>query len=140
MLKINELYTQKDLLLSYRPLTFQPFKEKPLIEMNNPVVFIADRDMLKRASYFNFIHTNELDYDIYTASYESTVLFYIIDIKIPKFKVVNNGIIMRRGQYRIAPERTPVRIKYALQHFRVLSNANELCTIFASDVTTDPKT
>ena len=140
MTRINELYTQKSILLNYKQNTFQFFKEKTLSEMNNPVMFVADREILEKASYFNFIHTNELDYDIYTASFESTVLFYIIDIKVPTFKVVNNGILLRRGQAKGMPLKTPVKIKYSLQHFQVVSNVGETYTIFSTDITADPTT
>ena len=140
MLKINELYTKKDILLTYRAKAFLPLKDKLFKELSNPIIFVADKDILARAAYFNFIHTNELDYDIYTASYESTVLFYIIDIKVPTFKVVNNGIILRRGAIKKSPPRTPVKAKYSLQHFHVVSNVGESHTVFASDITTDPKT
>ena len=140
MLRVNEIYTHKNILLRYRPRTFQLFNEKILSELNNPVIFVVDKDILQKAEYFNFIHTNEMDYDIYTASFESSVLFYIIDIKIPLFKIANNGIILRRGQLKKPLEKTPIKIKYALQHFHVVSNVGESATIFASDITNDPTT
>lgn len=140
MLKVNELYTQKETLLKYRIKTFQVFKEHFISDLSNPIIFVSDNIMLEKAEYFNFIHTNEMDYDIYTASFESAVLFYIIDIKIPLFKIVNNGVILRRGQAGKLPAKTPIKIKYALQHFHVVSNVGESVTIFATNITNDPTT
>jgi len=140
MISIENIFNSKMKLLGYREAFFYgPNTLDFVTGLQRPVLFIADSAALKGADFFSVHKIEDTDYDIYVVSGSSIVLFYLIDIKIAAYKIVPNGILLRRRP-PAESDRDGVRVKYTLENFYVVSNKLETCTIFAKDQTSDPKT
>ncbi len=138
MIDVKEIFGSKHVIEGYREKFFHN-ELKFKTGLQRPVLFLADLNALKQASYFSVHKIEDIDYDIYVFSYSSTVLFYFINIKAPFYSVMMNGIIIRRRPPN-ETDKLGVKVKYAIEHFQVISNQLATCTIFARDISTDPTT
>jgi hypothetical protein len=140
VINIEGIFNSKGLLSRYRENFFYDSGD---ISFNTglikPVLFIADKEAAINAPYYGMHQIEDIDYDIYVISCNTTVLLYLINIKVPLYKLLPNGIIIRRRPPK-ETDKIGVKVKYSLEHFQVISNQLATCSIFATDITADPTT
>lgn len=141
MISIEAIFNSRQHLLRYRESFFYSGPELNTFTtgLQRPVLFIANKEALKTASFFSVHTISDIDYDIYIVSNSSVVLFYLINIKTAMYGVFANGIILRRRKPSES-DKEGVKTKYTLEHFHVVSNKLGTCTIFGNNITADPTT
>lgn len=112
------------------------------VDAQNPVIFVADARATAEAAYFNLSKTDDAGgYTIYVVTCENIVLFYVIDVKTVHCKLYANGLVLKtRKRWDDASDRVGVAVRYQFADFEVISNRNATATVFARNVTADPKT
>lgn len=148
MLDLNEIFSKKQVFDRITPSGKKMYREHQFYHasslgiktgLTKPVFYIADRKAVVNASHFSMVNIPDTDYDIYVLSCDSAMLLYFIDIKGPLFKVVPNGIIVRRRPPQ-ETDKVGVAVRYTLEHFLVISNKLSTCSIFTRNITSDPTT
>lgn len=138
---VSEVFNSKDIIETYRERFFYPpdmlrFKTG----LQKPVLFISDKDALKVADHFSVQTISDAHFEAYVISCGNSLLMFFIDIKVPFFTIAANGIIMKNRATSTESDRKGVRVKYSFDHFHVVTNELNTCTIFARDVTAEPTT
>ena len=140
MIRIEEIFKNKALLSRFRENFFLEQSIGFNTGLTRPIIYIVDRKGIENASYFNLHSIEDTDYDIHVISHESTVLLYLINLKVTSYLVLSNGVILRRRPPHES-DRDKVIVKYSFdEHFQVLTNNLQTCSIFARNISADPTT
>lgn len=138
-MKLEKIYNEKQILLNYPEHCFGKLNIN--IGVQNPILFLANKNQLEISNYFNLDIIEERNYDINVISFNSFVIMYVINIKAPYYNTVNNGIIIRnRIKWDEQQDTVDISVRYTFEDFHVVANKTQSCEIFCKNVTVDQKT